>query len=70
MDAAHLAIPGQTSELLNRVFCSSGLICQRIALFSLKDNSPDYSFLQYNLFSFLLFPLEPIYLYYKPGTAL
>lgn len=46
MDAAHLAIPGQTSELLNTVFCSSGFICQRIALFSLKDNSPDYSFLQ------------------------
>jgi len=61
MDTACLAIPDQTSELLNRVFCSSGFICQRSAVFSLKDDSPGYSFLQWNLFSFFLFPLEPTY---------
>lgn len=62
MDTARLAIPHQTSELLNRVFCSSGSMCQRSAVFPLKDDSPDYSFLQWSLFSFFLFPLEPIYI--------
>lgn len=62
MDTAHLAIPDQTSELPNRVFCSSGFICQRSAAFSLKHDLPDYSFLRLNLFSFFLSSLKPIYI--------
>lgn len=52
-DTACLTILDQTLELLNPVFCSCGFIRQRHAVFSLMDDSPDYSFLQGNLFLFL-----------------
>lgn len=59
MGTAHLAIPDQTPELLNQELCSSGFICQRGAVFSLQDDSPDRGFLQRNLL-FFLFCLEGI----------